>query len=89
MEYVRARTSIPVPRVLETNLGKDDHEEGWMLMERLPGDQLGEAWPRMSEGSRTETLRQLKSYLEQIHNIRPDGVGWIGSCSGGPAMTTG
>ncbi|KAB5580707.1 kinase-like domain-containing protein [Coniochaeta sp. 2T2.1] len=87
MEYVRACcTSIPVPRVLETNLGKDDHEEGWILMERLPGDQLGEAWPTMTEGSRTEKLHQLKSYLGQLRNIRPDhGVGWIGSCSGGPA----
>lgn len=85
MQCVHACTSIPVPRVLETNFGKDDHEEGWILIERLPGDQLGEAWPTMSEGSRTETLHQLKSYLQQLRNLLPYGVGWIGSCSGGPA----
>lgn len=84
MEYVRVRTSIPIPRVLETRINKDE-EEGWFVMERLAGEQLGEAWPAMSEGARAETLRQLKSYFEELHGIRPDGAGWIGSCSGGPA----
>ena len=97
MEYVRARTSIPIPRVLETSFNGGDSGsnnsrypdeigwEGWFIMERLPGEQLGEAWPNMSEGARARTLRQLRSYFQQLHGIRPNGVGWIGSCSGGPA----
>lgn len=85
MEFVRSRTLIPLPRVHETHFDRDENEQGWIIMQRLPGDQLGDAWPTMSESSRSETLSQLKSFLKQLHDIRPDGAGWIGSCSRGPA----
>jgi Phosphotransferase enzyme family len=90
-DFVRSHTSIPVARVLDVHLGADDKDmdasaTSWILMERLPGDQLGEAWPAMSEDARAQTISQLKSYFGQLHAIRPaDHPGWIGSCSHGPA----
>ncbi len=86
MKFVQSHTSIPVARVLDAHLGTDDKDESsWILMERLPGDQLGEAWPAMSEDARAQTVSQLRSYFGQLHAIRPTGLGWIGSCSYGPA----
>jgi hypothetical protein len=56
-----------------------------MLMERFPGEELGVAWPKMNEDARRETMMQLKSHFKQLHQLRPEEPGWIGSCSGGPA----
>jgi len=89
MEYVQQRTSIPIPAIIEVHhsAAEEDQgkEQGWMLMERLPGEELGVAWPKMNEGARRETTVQLKSHFEQLHQLRPEEPGWIGSCSGGPA----
>ncbi|KAK3940148.1 kinase-like protein [Diplogelasinospora grovesii] len=86
MNYVQRHTSIPIPTILEVHLDdKSNDENSWILMQRLPGLQLGTAWPKMDGKARSETIRQLKSYLEQLHQLRPPGAGWIGSASGGPA----
>ena len=86
MNYVQGHTSIPIPAVLEIHLGTDgDEDEGSILMKRLPGRQLGEAWPNMSENARAQTIRQLRSYLDELRRLRPSIPAWIGSCSKGPA----
>ncbi|RBQ91018.1 hypothetical protein VDGD_03415 [Verticillium dahliae] len=87
MTFVQRETSVPVPTILEVYF--DDHSDEykcWILMERLPGSQLGTAWPEMDDNARSETIRQLRSYLEQIHHLRPAGAGVIGSVSGGAAF---
>lgn len=88
MEYVQHRTSIPIPAIIEVHFAAEQDqgkEQSWMLMERLPGEELGVAWPKMNEDARRETIEQLKSHFEQLHQLRPEEPGWIGSCSGGPA----
>ncbi|KAF9773548.1 hypothetical protein IL306_008620 [Fusarium sp. DS 682] len=85
MKFVQAHTSIPVPAILETHFDPDDKEASWILMERLPGQQLDQEWPTMTETAKARTISELKEYLSQLHRIRPSGAGWIGSCSGGPA----
>ncbi|KAG7102612.1 hypothetical protein HYQ44_018422 [Verticillium longisporum] len=87
MTFVQRETSVPVPTVLEVYIDDQyDEDKCWILMERLPGSQLGTAWPEMDEDARSETIRQLRSYLEQIHHLRPAGAGVIGSVSGGAAF---
>ncbi|RSL94110.1 hypothetical protein CEP52_012817 [Fusarium oligoseptatum] len=85
MSYVRSHTSIPIPSILDMHFGVSDHEPGWILMERVSGRQLDEAWPMMTNSARAQTISELQSYLRQLHSLRPSGSGWIGSCSGGPA----
>ncbi|KAF3352587.1 AN1-type zinc finger protein [Verticillium dahliae VDG1] len=78
MTFVQRETSVPVPTILEVYF--DDHSDEykcWILMERLPGSQLGTAWPEMDDNARSETIRQLRSYLEQIHHLRPAGAGFL------------
>ena len=93
MEYARRHTSIPIPAIRKVGLDdRSDDADGYILMERLPGIQLGEAWPDMSSEARSEAVRQLRSYMEQLHNVCPSSGGgggdpeWIGSVSGGPAF---
>ncbi|KAH8684345.1 kinase-like domain-containing protein [Tricladium varicosporioides] len=86
MNYVQSHTSIPIPPILDIHLKTDeDKEESWILMKQLPGCQLGKAWPTMSESAQAYTIRQLKSYFEELHRLHPSDPGWIGSCSKGPA----
>ncbi|KAH6620891.1 kinase-like domain-containing protein [Chaetomium sp. MPI-SDFR-AT-0129] len=86
MEYVRRHTSTPIPTIIEVHFDTEDEQSpGWILMERIAGVELGGAWPEMSEAARAETMRQLHSFFEQLHQLRPKGTMWIGSCSRGPA----
>lgn len=70
MNYVRSHTSIPVPSILDVYFGVNDHEPGWMLMERVPGRQLDEAWPTMEETARAQTISELRSHLGRLHRLR-------------------
>ncbi|OAQ68191.1 phosphotransferase enzyme family domain-containing protein [Pochonia chlamydosporia 170] len=85
MEYIRSRTPIPIPSILDMHIDINDDQPGWILMERIPGRQLDDAWPTMTETAKARCISELQSYLHQLHSLRPPGSGWIGSCSGGPA----
>ncbi|KAI0410845.1 kinase-like domain-containing protein [Xylaria grammica] len=49
INFVRSRTSIPVPSLLEAQLRARDDEYGRLVMERTPGTQLGEAWSQLHQ----------------------------------------
>jgi aminoglycoside phosphotransferase len=68
MEYVRRNTSLPIPAIIEVHSDMESEKESsWVLMERIPGLELGVAWPTMSENARSETIRQLRSFFEQLY----------------------
>ncbi|KPM39382.1 hypothetical protein AK830_g7217 [Neonectria ditissima] len=77
MNYVRSHTSISVPSIFDTDMGVDDNEEGWILMERIPGRQLDEAWPKMMKAARKpikncprpETVARYRSKLSDDYCI--------------------
>jgi aminoglycoside phosphotransferase (APT) family kinase protein len=85
MKYVQSRTSIPIPTVIDSNFADEHRGKSWFVMERLPGCQLGEAWPTMVESARARTMQELRSYFEELHIVRSPEPRWIGSCSKGPA----
>ncbi|KAL2202249.1 kinase-like protein [Sarocladium strictum] len=85
IEFVRKSTSIPVPRIVASHLGAAPTEAGWILMERNPGVQLGEAWHSLDQDGKARVATELKGYLQQLHSLRSPTPGWIGSCTGGPA----
>lgn len=86
MQFVRSRTSIPVPRVIEERLDPAaDAYANYFCMDRMPGTELGTAWPLLSEQARMNATGDLKSHFEQLRQIRPESSEFIGSCSRGPA----
>lgn len=80
--FLCEHTSIPVPKVLRIQLSGDDN---WILMQRIPGTRLDLAWPSMDLDARRKTVTLLRSYMNQLRNMRPPNPGWIGSISKGPA----
>ncbi|RMD43303.1 hypothetical protein DV735_g1790, partial [Chaetothyriales sp. CBS 134920] len=86
LDYVRKSTTIPVPYIIDSHLDvPDPADHGWILMQRLPGIQLGDAWPAMDEDQRRRVVVELRRYLKELHALQPPVAGWIGSCTGGPA----
>jgi aminoglycoside phosphotransferase (APT) family kinase protein len=87
MRYVQQHTTIPVPYVIEVHqTEEEDEEEDWFLMEKLGGVQLDMAWSNLDSAAQARTISQLKSYLAELHALRPPtSPGWMGSCSRGPA----
>lgn len=84
MEYVRRHTSIPVPAIIETHFeSTTGKEQSWFLMQRIPGVELGVAWPNMTEGARFKAIQQLRLYFGRLRRLQPPGPEWIGSCSRG------
>ncbi|KAI0133663.1 hypothetical protein BJ170DRAFT_699589 [Xylariales sp. AK1849] len=63
MEYVRSRTAIPMPIILDKSINDNDDAESFILMKRIPGQQLQEAWPKLDENARIRTTHELHSYI--------------------------
>lgn len=55
-------------------------------MEFFPGDRLHVAWPKLTEEQQASVISQLRSYIEEMRTLPQPHLGWIESCSGGPAM---
>ena len=85
IEFVQRYTTLPVPRIIDSQLNEESSESTWILMERISGVQLGEAWPSLDQVGRARVASELKGYLKELHSLRPPVAGWIGSCTGGPA----
>jgi aminoglycoside phosphotransferase (APT) family kinase protein len=86
MEFVSKHIQIPIPKILDTYFGSDtDGDYSWLLMTRIPGTQMGEVWPDMSEDARSNTIQDLTTIIDKLRNIPQNQSGWIGSCSRGPA----
>ncbi|KDQ07007.1 hypothetical protein BOTBODRAFT_88634, partial [Botryobasidium botryosum FD-172 SS1] len=90
MSYVRAHTSLPVPRVLGIELAEHDdegkNEIAHLTMEFIEGDPWNTAWPKMSEAHRASVVGQVRGFVAELRALPQPHPGWIDSCSGGPAM---
>lgn len=79
MAFVAAQTRIPVPRVhcLVTH-----RNVTYIVMERMRGKTLADAWPNLSEGDVERILLQLRGMIEELRAIPAPGDA-IQSCVGG------
>jgi Ser/Thr protein kinase RdoA (MazF antagonist) len=62
---VRARTSIPVPRVLA---GGDRDGTGYAVFERAPGDDLHERFTTLDDATRRDVVRTFGRVLGELHD---------------------
>ncbi|KFY66537.1 hypothetical protein V496_02006 [Pseudogymnoascus sp. VKM F-4515 (FW-2607)] len=86
MEFVRQRTSIPIPSVFEIYVNENDASpSSWFSMSAIPGSPLTDAWPSMNEEARRATQADLRSYLHELRTVPSPTPAYIGSCSGGSA----
>ncbi|KAH7175027.1 kinase-like domain-containing protein, partial [Fusarium flagelliforme] len=76
-------TSIPVPRVYCSFKHKG---RVYILMKRIPGQDLSQTWARRSEESEARILTQLQQITTELRSIPPpDGIG-VANVDGSPVF---
>lgn len=67
LQWVRANTSIPVPRVIAFD-DSNNNEIGfeWILMERMPGSPAYQRWRKMSMDQKVSLTKQLAEYQAEL-----------------------
>ncbi|KAJ5201404.1 uncharacterized protein N7498_006067 [Penicillium cinerascens] len=68
MLFVRANTKIPVPRVFA--LYSDPKTgQNFIVMERIVGQTLLSAWPRLTISDKQEILSDLRKYFDELRQL--------------------
>ncbi|KAK3935322.1 aminoglycoside phosphotransferase [Diplogelasinospora grovesii] len=81
LRFIAARTSIPVPRVIFTLA---HNAKNYVIMERIDGQTLNEAWNSLSPPSRSKILGQVKAVVEEMRELVPEDPRAVCSVNGGP-----
>lgn len=79
MQFVAAKTSIPVPRVHCSFVYKN---RAYIVMERIQGRSLPHAWETLSEADRESIFAQLRRMFRELRTLSPPDK-QIQSCVGG------
>ena len=79
MAFITARTNIPVPRVHCSFIYKNTT---YIVMERVRGKTLADAWPTLSDAELEHIFTQLRRMLEELRAL-PAPCTAIESCVGG------
>jgi serine/threonine protein kinase len=80
MKFVAEHTSIPVPKVYSSFVYKD---RAFILMERIRGDALPNAWGRLPGPARQKVYSQLKGMIQELRALEPPPGTGVESCIGG------
>ncbi|KAI5464362.1 kinase-like domain-containing protein [Mariannaea sp. PMI_226] len=80
MSFVTANTSIPVPRIYCSFVHKN---RAFLVMERIRGSSLAEAWRTLSDADLENIFSQLRRIFQELRALPlPPGTG-VESCQGG------
>lgn len=66
---------IPLPALLDADLEATIVPFAWMLLEHLPGRDLGRAYPRMSRRAKRAVAARVAGIQAQVHAL-PEGAGF-------------
>lgn len=80
MEFIRERTSVPVPKIYCAFTYRN---KTYIAMERIKGTMIADGWLQRSEESRSRILNQLKTMIEEIRSIRSPHGSSVASVDGG------
>ncbi|CAG8403036.1 unnamed protein product [Penicillium salamii] len=76
LEFVHLETSIPVPRVIAFDARpRDGFQSEWILMERMPGQALQEAWRTLSWDAKITSVKTVAEYLVDLNKTRFSAIG--------------
>ena len=78
IQYIASHTSIPVPKV---HCAFERKGITYIVMSKLPGISIAEAWHTRTDGSKAQLLEQLKRYVDEMRNLeqpRPGVVEGLG-----------
>lgn len=75
IRFVQEQTSIPVPAVVES---WDEDGHTLIMMRRIPGEPLSQAWPKLSTDEKENIARQTAEYLQQLRKLQSDNIQSLG-----------
>ncbi|KUI61302.1 hypothetical protein VP1G_08499 [Cytospora mali] len=81
MRFIAQHTSIPVPKV---HCSFEEKGQTYILMERIEGETLARAWGLRSDESKTQILRQLKTFVEELRGLPATPTTGVSNVDGGP-----
>ncbi|KAJ5109907.1 hypothetical protein N7532_002552 [Penicillium argentinense] len=76
LQFIAAKTTIPVPKV--HNIHYEDGKVMAIVMDYIPGKRLDEAWDTLDSHQKLSIANELHSYLSQLRKLKGDYIGAIG-----------
>ncbi|KAI3392414.1 hypothetical protein diail_5720 [Diaporthe ilicicola] len=70
MEFVRANTTVPIPKILEVH-DKQPDGSAHIVMSQVPGDDLEDVLHTLSDGQIASIVKELAGYLGQLRQLEP------------------
>ncbi|KAK7682219.1 hypothetical protein QCA50_014806 [Cerrena zonata] len=68
LRYIRAHTTIPVPRVYASAEG---YGRRYLLMQAIEGDCLEDVWKDLDDAQKDSIVESLRSYISQLRALPP------------------
>lgn len=68
VNFIRSNTTIPVPRVIASDIA---FGRTYMLMRKVEGVPLDFAWPNLDTKQRANVVEQLRSFVAQLRTLSP------------------
>ena len=83
MLFVREKTKIPVPAVIdawevEDRRADDEGNTTYILMQYIEGRLVSDMWDDLNVNKRRDLLCQLSGYIQALHSIKLNHLGPIG-----------
>lgn len=80
MKFVAENTSLPVPKIHWSFVHK---HRAYIVMERIPGEEIPRAWRKLRDGALQQIFAQLKQMLQELRALKPTPGTGVESCVGG------
>lgn len=74
--FLRAHTTIPIPAVVKDWVDKNGRH--FTMVERVEGETLEAAWPKLSSDAKDRIAEQTANFLQQLRNLQSDKMASIG-----------
>ncbi|CAI7628007.1 unnamed protein product [Penicillium viridicatum] len=78
MDFIRSKTTIPVPRIFGHNVSNNDFGFPYLLMEALPGTVLENRWAlSIPDSHKKKFATQLAHYVYELSTLRFNKIGCL------------
>ncbi|KAF5580067.1 hypothetical protein FPANT_9462 [Fusarium pseudoanthophilum] len=78
IEWVSTITELPIPKVIHYDASRDSPVTyEWILMSKLPGARMQDTWRHLTLPQKTDTVRQIASFIASLFRERFTGIGNI------------
>jgi tRNA A-37 threonylcarbamoyl transferase component Bud32 len=77
MDFVRHKTSIPIPKVYAAYVDENDSTKSLLIMEYIKGEVLCDVWNSIPPAQKEEIILQLRGYLEELRAVKGTVIGRV------------